>query len=209
MPRKLVAVLISLFAVGFAFAAMAAIRWPTIMLAVGFLHNEEAGAALAGVNWRQLGLIHGAPYFIASLSLYAASAMVARRQRGAVAWYLMGCLAGFPCIYLVSFESGWWRDPSAGEGIVAGLGAVAVLLFFAVWDLRRKPVRAAPAASPEEAMVSIPASLLAQLQPAAPVAESGPKARARPRSAAIRAAQASYVREGRKMLARQAARRPR
>lgn len=208
MPRKLVAVLISLFAVGFAFAAMSAIRWPTIMLAVTFLHNENAGAALSGVNWRQLGLIHGAPYFIASLCLYAASAMISRRQRGAVASYILGCMFGFPCIYLVSFETGWWHDPSAGEGIVAGLGVIALLLFFAVWDLRRKPTRPQATASEEQSLVTIPASLLAQLQPAAG-APQAPKVPQRPRSAAIRAAQASYVREGRKMLAREAARRPR
>lgn len=208
MPRKLVAVLISLFAVGFAFAAMSAIRWPTIMLVVTFLHNEDAGAALSGVNWRELGLMHGLPYFIASLCLYAASAMIARRQRGAVASYILGCMFGFPCIYLVSFETGWWHDPSSGEGIVAGLGVIAMLLFLAVWDLRRKPARETPAIAASDTMVTVPASLLAQLQPAAAAPQS-PKVLQRPRSAAIRAAQASYVREGRKMLARQAARRPR
>ncbi|NBC20181.1 MAG: hypothetical protein GVY06_03885 [Alphaproteobacteria bacterium] len=142
MSRKLVAILISLLAVGFAFAAMAAIRWPSIIMALSLLAGGEPSATLDGINWREIGIIYGAPYFLAALCFYAASVMVARRRKGAVAWYLLGCAAGFPAVFIVDFEPGWWRDPSAGEGAVAGLAVIAILLAAAVWDLRlrrRKP----------------------------------------------------------------------
>jgi len=86
MSRKLIAVLVSILAVCFAFAAMAAIRWPSIIMIVGFLSEDGAGEAMAGIDWRELGLIHGGPYFLAALCLYASSAMVAQIRHGALTW---------------------------------------------------------------------------------------------------------------------------
>ena len=146
MPRKLVAILVSLMAVGFAFAAMAAIRWPSIIMLVSLMAEGTPSATLDGIDWREIGIIYGAPYFLAALCLYAASVMIAQRRKGGVAWYLLGCIAGFPCVFLVDFESGWWRDPGAGEGAVAGLAVIALLLAAAVWDLRLRQRKPQPAA---------------------------------------------------------------
>lgn len=199
MSRKLISVLISLFAVAFAFAAMAAIRWPTIMMVVTVAFHEEA---MAGVDWRAIGLFYGAPYFIASLCLYAAAVLVARRSHGAFGWYVTGCLAGFPCAYLVDFEPGWWRDPGIGEGAVAGAGVIALLLAVAVWDLRRRRPKRVPAALsaavPDEA-APVP------VQVAAPAPSPKPKRRPAggPFPAAIAANRARFARDGARMLARQ------
>lgn len=186
MSRKLIAVLVSLFAVAFAFGALTAIRWPSIIMVLGFLNEgeaEQAGEALAGIDWRQLGIAYGLPYFLAAISLYVASALIAQRRHGAFAWYVMGCIAGFPSIYLVDFEPGWWRDPSAAEGAIAGAGLIAGLLAMAVWDLRRRAPKTA--------------------RPDAAAAPARPKRPRGPTPAAIVRQRAMFATHGRKMLERE------
>ncbi len=189
--------LICLLAVGFAFAAMAAIRWPSIIMLVSLMADGEPSATLDGINWREIGIVYGMPYFLAALCLYAASVMIARRRKGGVLWYLMGCAAGFPAVFLVDFEPGWWRDPSAGEGGVAGLAVIALLLAAAVWDLRLRPRKLQPA------------PLSTDVSPAieSPAKQKASESRARryPRGAFPNAAarnRAAFAREGRKRLAR-------
>ena len=185
MSRKLIAILVSLFAVAFAFGALTAIRWPSIIMVVSFLNEGTPGEALAGIDWRELGILYGLPYFLAAISLYTASALIARRRHGAFAWYVMGCVAGFPSVYLVDFEPGWWRDPSPAEGAIAGAGVIAVLLAMAVWDLRRRQPRPERPESEDEPIK------------AAPVRPRGPT------PAAIARQRAMFAAEGKKMLERE------
>ncbi|MCI4644476.1 MAG: hypothetical protein MRY64_06810 [Hyphomonadaceae bacterium] len=219
MPRKLVALLVSLFAVAFAFGAMAAIRWPSIVMILGMINEDNLGPVMAEVDWRELGIHYGLPYFLAAMCLYTASILVTQRRHGALSWYLMGCAAGFPYALLVDFEAGWWRDPSTAEGAVAGAGATAVLLAIAMWDLRKgKKLKAKPEAEPEieesaDGMVTIPAALLRAMatNPAlshqtAAEAPAKPKVMKRP-PPMVMAQRAHFAREGRKMMAKKAARR--
>ena len=148
MPRRLIALLIALYAIAFAFGAMAAIRWPSLMMVAGFMLEDDAMAGLAGIDWRELGIAYGAPYFLSALCLYAAALSLGNKRRSALLWYFMGVAAGFPCVFLVDFEPGWWQDPSAGEGAVAGAAAGAVLLGIAVWELCRKAKQTPPRCSP-------------------------------------------------------------
>ena len=166
MPRRLIALLIALYAIAFAFGAMAAIRWPSLMMLASFMLEEEAMAGLTGINWRELGIVYGAPYFLAALCFYASALSLGNKQKAARIWYFLGAIAGFPCVFLVDFEAGWWRDPSAGEGAVAGAAAGAVLLGIAVWLLCRskKPVIAAPEDVSQEAQVVVMAQALAEAQ---------------------------------------------
>ncbi len=159
--------------------------------------QQDAVSGLDDFDWRELGIAYGAPYFLAALCLYAAAITLAEKKRGSFAWYLMGCIAGFPSVFLVDFEAGWWRDPSAGEGVVAGAAAGAVLMAIAVWMLRqgqrRKP-RPAPIA--ETASDESIGPALAD--------EPAPKVRARkPVPAAVARQRAMFAAQGRKMLARQ------
>ena len=58
MPRRLIALLIALYAIAFAFGAMAAIRWPSLMMVANvMLEDEAAMAGIAGIDWRQLGIV--------------------------------------------------------------------------------------------------------------------------------------------------------
>lgn len=199
MPRRLIALLIALYAIAFAFGAMAAIRWPSLMMLASFVLEEEAMTGLTGIDWRQLGIVYGAPYFLAALCFYAAALSLGNKQKAARMWYFMGAIAGFPCVFLVDFEAGWWRDPSAGEGVVAGAAAGAVLLGIAVWELCRspKPVVTAPAEAPQDAQVIVMAQALAE-------AQSKPKRQyKKPVSAAVARQRAHFAAEGRKMMARQ------
>ncbi|KJS26587.1 MAG: hypothetical protein VR75_06655 [Hyphomonadaceae bacterium BRH_c29] len=149
MLRQLIAILITCFAIAFAFGALTAVRWPSIMLMVSWLAHDRLADGLATVNWRQLGIDNGGPYLLAAFCFYCAAAMVAARRRGGVAWYLCGMGAGFPVFYLVTFEPGWWEDPSIAEGGVAGIGVIGVILLLAVWELRYRPARPVEAVRPQ------------------------------------------------------------
>ena len=201
MSRRLIALLIALYAIAFAFGAMAAIRWPSLMMLANLvLEDEAAMAGISGIDWRQLGIIYGAPYFLAALCLYASALSLGNKKRGARIWYLMGVIAGFPCVFLVDFEPGWWQDPSAGEGAVAGAAAGAVLLGIAVWELCRKPkLKSDPVIRKQDGE---PQVVYVQAPP--PEAEKKPKRKyRRPVPAAIARQRAHFAAEGRRMMARQ------
>jgi len=198
MPRRLIAILIALYAIAFAFGAMAAIRWPSLMMMAGFVLEDDVMTGLTGIDWRELGIVYGAPYFLAALCFYAAALSLGNKQRAARIWYFMGAIAGFPCVFLVDFEPGWWRDPSSGEGAVAGAAAGALLLGIAVWELCRTR-------QPAEATVADPTpdSRLAEMPAVQPATKSKPKPRYRtPVPAAIARQRAHFAAEGRKMRAR-------
>ncbi|MEM6554335.1 MAG: hypothetical protein AAF642_00560 [Pseudomonadota bacterium] len=199
MPRRLIALLIALYAIAFAFGAMAAIRWPSLMMLASFMLEEEAMAGLTGIDWRELGIAYGAPYFLAALCFYAAALSLGNRQKAARLWYMMGAVAGFPCVFLVDFEAGWWRDPSAGEGAVAGAAAGAILLGMAVWELCRNPK---PPKRPTQSVEPDP-QIIVSPEPE-PDPECKPRRRYRkPVPAAIVRQRAHFAAEGRKMMARQ------
>ena len=219
MPRKIIALLVSLLAVAFAFGAMAAIRWPSIVMILGMINEDNLGPVMADVDWRELGIHYGLPYFLAALCFYTSSVLVTQRRHGALSWYLMGCAVGFPYALLVDFEEGWWRDPSTAEGVVAGAGAIATLLAMAIWDLRKgkkvklKEVPPGEPADAEDETVTIPAALQRAIaaNPAlahqtAAEAPAKPKIMRRP-PPMVMAQRAHFAREGQKMLAKKAARR--
>jgi len=200
MPRRLIAILIALYAIAFAFGAMGAIRWPSIMMLADLFLDNDPVAGVADINWRELGIIYGAPYFLAALCLYAAALSLGNRQRAARVWYTMGVIAGFPCVFLVDFEPGWWQDPSAGEGAVAGAAAGAVLLGIAVWELccKRMPTPERPVeTSHGQQVIYVQAPVEAAQKPEREIRYR------RPVPAAIARQRAHFAAEGRKMRARQ------
>ena len=204
MPRRLIALLIALYAIAFAFGAMAAIRWPSIMMVAGFMLEDDVMSGLQGIDWRALGIFYGAPYFLAALFLYAAALCLGNKKKSAQLWYVLGVAAGFPSVFLVDFEPGWWQNPSSAEGAVAGAAAGAVLLGIAVWELCRSAKPAKPLAEPvrpDEPVQQVVIVQAADLEPAAK-----PKVRRqvrRPVPAAIARQRAHFAAEGRKMAMRQ------
>jgi hypothetical protein len=209
MLRKLIASLITIYAIAFAFGALTAVRWPSIMMAVSWIVQDDVAGGLDSVDWRALGIAYGAPYLLAALCFYCSAAMISGRRPGGVLWYVMGLCAGFPTVYLVSFESGWWQDPSPAEGAVAGAAIGALFLLSAVYELRRRAavrVARADAAAPEATVPSPVAP--PPLPPPAPTPEV---AIIRPRPAppkpvfvpaAIARQRASFAAHGRKMNAK-------
>ncbi len=139
MSRRLVAILLTIYAIAFAFGALTAVRWPSIVMVMGWIVADDVERGLGGVNWRELGIAHGAAYLFAALGYYASGATLAARKGGAVGWYLFALAFSIPSVFLVHFDADWWQNPSAGEGAMAGLMAGAVLLLIAVWELRRRP----------------------------------------------------------------------
>lgn len=138
MSRRLVCLLLTLYAIAFAFGALTAVRWPSIVMVMGWIVKDDVEGGLSAINWRELGITHGAAYLFASLGYYASSALLGARKGGAVGWYLFGLAASVPAVFLVHFSPQWWLDPAPGEGALAGLMAGAFLLLIAVWALRRR-----------------------------------------------------------------------
>jgi len=183
--------------VAFAFGAMGAIRWPTLMMLAEML-VEQGNAVnpvdgIEAIDWRRIGIAHGAPYFLAAFCLYASALTLSKRGRGSVLWYTMGVVSGFPCVFLVEFAPGWWQDPSAGQGAIAGAAAGAVLLGIAVWALRRRVLNPAQADTPAEAVICAP--------DAKPKKKKRPVYRPVPPAIAFQ--RQRFAAEGRAMLARQ------
>lgn len=156
MPRRLISFLIACYAIAFAFGAMAAIRWPSLMMIAELLVEQQQVVnpidGIDHIDWRRVGIAHGAPYLLAAFCLYASALSLTKRRRGTLIWYSMGVIAGFPCVFLVEFQAGWWQNPSAGQGAIFGAAAGAVLLGMAVWLLRRR-VPQAVTESPDAASV--------------------------------------------------------
>jgi multisubunit Na+/H+ antiporter MnhC subunit len=199
MPRRIIALLIALYAIAFAFGAMAAIRWPSLMMLASFAFETDPLAQAASIDWRELGILFGAPYFIAAFCLYASAMMLNKTRRGAMTWYIFGCAAGFLCIFFVDFADGWWRDPSAGEGAIAGAAVTAVLLGLAIWNLRTRKTVSQEANAPEATPIENAPIIVAT--PTQPI----PKKRKRrgPVPAAIARQRAQFAADGRRMLAKQ------
>ncbi len=194
MARLLISILIVLYAIAFAFGAMTAIRWPSLMMFASLAFADNLLDGLSTVDWRELGILYGAPYFLAALCFYASALTVSQRRKGGFIWYCMACISGFPCIFLVDFEAGWWSDPSAGEGAVAGAGAAAILLGLAVWLLRQRK----PAAKQDPQSIAE----TEQFQSDFLKIVEKPVRPKMPPSAAIMRQRAHFAAEGRKMLER-------
>lgn len=204
MSRQTIALLIALYAIAFAFAAMAAIRWPSVMMVLAFMIEGDGVQGMPDLNWRELGIVYGAPYFLAALCLYASALMVGQRREGSIAWYMMGCVAGFPCMFLIEFEPGWWRDPGVWEGVALGAALGAVLLGISVWLLRERRERQSSIvgdAAPQE-MIPVGDTTPQLERPSAEISKPRPQPRRR-LPPAIVAQRARWAREGRAMLARE------
>ncbi|WP_291198620.1 hypothetical protein [Hyphomonas sp.] len=172
MPRRLIAILLTIYAIAFAFGALTAVRWPSIVMVMGWIVTDDVAGGLGGVNWRELGIAHGAAYLFAALGYYASGATLAARKGGAVGWYVFALAFSIPSVFLVHFDANWWLNPSAGEGAMAGLMAGAVLLLLAVWELRKRP--------PEFMDVEVTPETMANPAVAAAVASQHAPIRARP-----------------------------
>jgi len=138
MYRLTTSLLTAMVAILFAFGALVSVRWPSLIMAGGWMNSGEMAEGLATVDWRQLGVTYGGPYFLAALCFYFSALATSNRRHGAFTWFLFGCVAGFPVAFLVDFEAGWWSAPSLGELSVLNAAALSVLLAWAVWDLRQR-----------------------------------------------------------------------
>lgn len=202
VPRQIIALLIALYAIAFAFGAMAAIRWPSLMMLASFAFEADPLSEAASIDWRELGILFGAPYFLAAIFLYASAMVLNKRKRGAIALYTLGSVSGFPCVLLADFEPGWWRDPSAGEGAIAGAALTAIILGIAVWNLRyRDKEKSAPKPlqpNPDDT----PQTIITGPQTSKKTKSEKPK-RHGPVPAAIARQRAQFAADGRRMLAKQ------
>lgn len=203
MTRLCVALITALYAIAFAFLAIMAVRWPSV-LAVGALMSEGAGVPAdfnSMLDWRQLGLFYGGLYFFASLCFYACSTIIQRKGRGAFTAFVLGVLASFPFLTLFDFAPGWWHEPNLFEQITMGAAAVAIVLMPIIRSLT--PQKHQPAQKTAE--IAHPAHPAAA--PHAPVTIAAPppqrpQRRRKPVPAAIARQRESFAAHGRRALAK-------
>ena len=175
-------------------------------MAGGMIGTQDAVEGLNQINWRQLGVTYGAPYFLASLCFYFSALATANRRHGAFTWFVFACVAGFPTAFLIDFEPGWWRAPSLGEISLINAAALAVLLAWAVWDLRQRGDDEIASPLSQPVITDIAASDLEDTPEE--TAEPSPRPRRRgPVPAAIARQRQLFAEHGRKQLARQRKRR--
>ncbi|MEO9969164.1 MAG: hypothetical protein ABJG15_04910 [Hyphomonadaceae bacterium] len=206
MTRLCVALITALYAIAFAFLAIMAVRWPSV-LAVGALLSEGAGVSAdfnGLLDWRNLGLFYGGLYFFAALCFYACSTLIQRKGRGAFTAFVMGVLAGFPFLALFDFAPGWWQSPNLFEQIVIGAAGLSILLMPIISSLtpekrlsKRKTAQAEHAAS-HPAIINVPA---APVNATAPLPQR-PQRRRKPVPAAIARQRESFAAHGRRALAK-------
>lgn len=204
MMRYVVAFLIALYAIGFAFLALASVRWPSL-LTLAALFGEHAGALgeiKAVLNWRELGLTHGLAYLVTALCFYCSSTLIGRGRRSAILFYVVALGTGFLPLMLFDFEPGWWQTPDTFQQIVILAASIAVFLFSFILELSGKksssPKRVAdaePKAEPAMDPAMIPEPAIAPL----PLRVQPKKAlRRRPVPAAIARQRASFAAHGRR-----------
>ncbi len=165
--------------------------------------EREMAEGLRDINWRQLGVTYGAPYFLAALSFHFSALATSNCRHGSFTWFIFGCAAGFPVAFFVDFEPGWWRAPSLGELSLLNAAALSVLLAWAIWDLRQREQRAPGGA---EAAPDIQPVVLVEddVYDEEPVVEPVVRPRRRgPVPAAIARQRQLFAEHGRKQLARQ------
>ena len=210
MSRRLISFLIALVAIFFAFACLTAIRWPSIMMVLVMFFHPDPALGLENVNWRELGFVYGAPYFLGSLCFYAAAASLARRQ-GSLLWYGMGCAAVSPSLLMLHFSGPWWMDPSGLQGVLVGGALILVMLGLAALLLEDEH-NGGPrnvTADGESGQQGVHLSrqqfeqLMAQRNAPAKSEPAAPKRRRGPVPAAIARQRAQFAADGRRMLARQ------
>lgn len=189
MYRGATSLLTALLAILFAFGALVSVRWPSLIMAGGLIGSGELENGLGEINWRELGVMYGGPYFLAAACFYFSALGTANRRHGSFTWFLAGCGIGFPMAFIVDFEAGWWRNPSLGELTLMNAAALAILLAWAIWDLRQRTE-----AAKRKAVIN------------QQKAEQQPRKAQRPRGpvpAAIQRQRQMFAEQGRKQLAKE------
>ncbi|MEM9670218.1 MAG: hypothetical protein AAF950_14950 [Pseudomonadota bacterium] len=209
MYRQSVAFLIAIYAIGFAFVALAALRWPSLlMIGAAFAYTGSPLTELPiAVSWREIGLIYGTPYFFAALLFYASSTLVQRKGRGAIVTFLLGVGVGFPPFLIFDFQPGWWGEPSLFESVMLIAAAITSLLLLMIWQLRWQSPKPASPLVLSNAIVRIPEGRpVMTVDSHTPSAEAPVARRRRAVAPAIARQRASFAAHGRRQLARAASR---
>lgn len=206
MTRLCVALITALYAIAFAFLAIMAVRWPSVLALSALLSDGASGTADVAslINWRQLGLFYGGIYFFAALCFYSCSTLIQRKGRGAFGAFVMGTIAGFPLLTLFDFSAQWWLAPNLFEQIVIGAAGFAVLLMPVIRALapQKKRRKAEPAEAMQSVMgVQADGTQTIVMIPQAAKPQAQPRRR-KPVPPAIARQRASFAAHGRRALAK-------
>ncbi|MEO1028237.1 MAG: hypothetical protein AAFX02_04175 [Pseudomonadota bacterium] len=199
--------IIMLYAAAFSFAALAALRLPSMalieQLAFQYGYGPEA-AGMADFNWRHISILLGGPYLAASIAFYVSAILLRARWRGAGIMFKLGAGLGFACLFLFEFRADWWHAPTDFEWIAVGAGCATLLIYLGIiFVYESKPAMKEVAAEPAEPLQEPVAAPVSRPSPK-PKPNYRPKRRPRP-GPAIMVQRAAFAAQGQRMLARRAA----
>lgn len=220
MARRMLPFIIIIYAAAFAFAAMTALRLPSMALIQQLAFEYGMGPeapGIAEIDWRHVSILLGGPYLAAAFCFYISAVLIRARLRLGGVFFKLGTGLGFASIFLFEFRAEWWQAPTIWEMVVAGAACATGLIYLGIIYIyefenpadreRKAPPHTEPVIPPEPVM---------EAEPAAPI-PARPKRRPRRRapqpimgpSPAIIRQRAAMAAAGRKMLsARAQARQP-
>jgi hypothetical protein len=134
MLRRTIALLICIYALGFAIAALAAFRWPALVFLGYWAPFIDMPESVYAMDWRRIGLVNGGGWILAALCFYLSAAATARRKTGSVIWFGLALAAAAPSFVLHKFGP-VFPLPGAADGAFIGGLFGALLLLFAVREL--------------------------------------------------------------------------
>jgi glucose dehydrogenase len=206
MTRLCLALITALYAIAFAFLAIMAVRWPSLLAIAALVSDGSGGTGevSALINWRQLGLFYGGLYLFAAMCFYACSTLIQRKKRGALTAFVMGVLAGFPFLALFDFSANWWQAPTLFEQITIGAAIFSLFLMPAIRAVtphnRSKGAYKKQPTAPVFDAVAQPPTAITNTYPASKPVQ--PTRRRKPVPAAIARQRQSFAAHGRRALAR-------
>lgn len=206
MTRLCLALITALYAIAFAFLAIMAVRWPSILAIAALVSDGTGGTSevSALINWRQLGLFYGGLYLFAAMCFYACSTLIQRKKRGALTAFTIGLVAGFPFLALFDFSANWWQAPTLFEQITIGAAIFSLFLMPAIravtpHNRSKGKYKKQPATRASEAFDQPPPTITHKLRAPKPAQA---KRRRKPVPAAIARQRQSFAAHGRRALAR-------
>jgi len=206
MTRLCLALITALYAIAFAFLAIMAVRWPSLLAIAALVSDGTSGTSdvSALISWRQLGLFYGGLYLFAAMCFYACSTLVQRKKRGAVTAFGLGVLAGFPFLALFDFSANWWQAPTLFEQITIGAAIFSLFLMPAIRAVTpnnpSKRENKRQSTSQESGATVQPLTVINSAHPAPKSVQA--KRHRKPVPAAIARQRESFAAHGRRALAR-------
>lgn len=214
MARRMLPFIIVIYAAAFAFAAMTALRLPSMALIQQLAFEYGFGPQAPGlgeIDWRHVSILLGGPYLAASFCFYISAVLIRARLRLGGLFFKFGVGLGFASVFLFEFRSEWWQAPSLWETVVLAAACATALIYLGIiWIYEFETPNEKREERQAEAEQLLPAEPKPVSEPQPIPIATKPKRPPKPRhpvrrpSPAVLRQRAAMAEAGRRMLAKRA-----